>query len=102
MKRHPFITIISIIALLVLLWPANVWAQGPTIRFVPSTTTPKVGDTVNVDIRIENASNLYGAEVHVAFDRTRLEVLDDDPAQTGVQILPGSFFPKSDPSYVAV
>jgi hypothetical protein len=102
MKRHPFITIISIIGLLVLLWPANVWAQGPTIRFVPSTTTPKVGDMVNVDIRVENVSNLYGAEVHVAFDHTRLEVLDDDPAQTGVQILPGSFFPKSDPSYVAV
>lgn len=102
MKRHPYITIISILALLVLLWPANVWAQGTTIRFVPSTTTPKVGDTVNVDIRIENVSNMYGAEVHVAFDRTRLEVLDDDPAQAGIQILPGSFFPKSDPSYVVV
>jgi hypothetical protein len=102
MKRHSFVSIISIIGLLVLLLPANVWAQGPTIRFVPSTTTPKVGDTVNVDIRIENVSNLYGAEVHVAFDQTRLEVLDDDPAQAGVQILPGSFFPKSEPSYVAV
>jgi len=102
MKRHSFISIISIIGLLALLLPANVWAQGPTIRFVPSTTTPKVGDMVNVDIRIENVSNLYGAEVHIAFDQTRLDVLDDDAAEAGVQILPGSFFPKSDPSYVAV
>lgn len=101
MKRRSLISIISIIGLLALLLPANVWAQSTTIRLVPSTTTPKVGDTVNVDIRIENVSNLYGAEVHVTFDQTRLEVLDDDPAQAGVQILPGSFFPKSDPSYVA-
>jgi hypothetical protein len=44
-----------------------------------------------VAIRIENATRLYGAEVHLAFDPTRLEVRDADPDTEGVQIQAGDF-----------
>jgi hypothetical protein len=48
-------------------------------------------DTVTVAIHIENATRLYGAEVHLAFDPAHLEVQDDDPDTEGVQIQAGDF-----------
>jgi len=42
-------------------------------------------------IHIENATRLYGAEVHLAFDPARLEVQDADPDTEGVQIQAGDF-----------
>lgn len=101
MRRQTWTSIISILSLVLVLLPANVWAEsGAVIRFVPSSTTARVGDTVNVDIEIDGVSDLYAVEVHVAFDAARLQVLDDNPTEPGIQILPGSMFPKSDPSYV--
>jgi hypothetical protein len=88
--------LITIIALL----PSSSLADSTTISFSPSTATAHVGEMVNIDLRIANVNDLYGAQVQVAFDPARLQVLDDDPVQPGVQILPGSMFPKSDPSYV--
>ena len=48
-------------------------------------------DVVTVDIRIENATRLYGVEVHLAFDPVRLQVQDADPDTEGVQIQKGDF-----------
>jgi hypothetical protein len=48
-------------------------------------------DAVTVAIRIENATRLYGAEVHLAFDPAHLEVQDADPDTEGVQIQAGDF-----------
>jgi hypothetical protein len=48
-------------------------------------------DAVTVVIRIENATRLYGAEVHLAFDPARLEVQDADPDKEGGQIQAGDF-----------
>jgi len=90
-----------ILAVLAALLPASVMAQGGTvISFSPSLVVADVGDMVNIDLVITDASDLYGAEVHISFDPALLQVLDDDPAEPGVQILPGSLFPKSDPSYI--
>jgi len=48
-------------------------------------------DTVTVAIRIENATRLYGAEVHLAFDPAYLQVQDADPDTEGIQIQAGDF-----------
>jgi hypothetical protein len=95
--RNVLLALATLIALLPL---HTVTAAGTSISFSPSSSTAKVGDTVTVDVRVNDAASVYGAEVHIAFDPARLQVLDDDPAQAGVQILPGSFFPRSDPSYI--
>jgi hypothetical protein len=59
-----------------------------TVRLEPGQ---EEADVVTVDIRIENATYLYGAEVHLAFDPTYLEVQDADPDTEGVQIQVGGF-----------
>jgi len=47
--------------------------------------------TTEVTIRIENATRLYGVEVHLTFDPNYLEIQDADPDKPGVQLQTGSF-----------
>ena len=103
MKGRRFSSTLAILVMLLLTLTAAAAADsGTRVSLEPSTTAAYVGDTVNVNIRISDVSDLYGAEVHIRFDPARLQALDDDETQPGVQILPGSLFPiKSDPSYVA-
>lgn len=91
--------LIVLISLPLTPWPAT--AQGmATVTLQLLNTTVQVGDTINVNIRINDVADLYAAEVHLTFDPALLQVLDDDDVQTGVQILPGSLFPSTRPSYV--
>ena len=64
--------------------------EGATVRLEP-LPGQEGADAVIVAIRIENATRLYGAEVHLAFDPARLEVQDADPDTEGVQIQAGDF-----------
>ncbi|TEU10433.1 MAG: hypothetical protein E3J21_26430 [Anaerolineales bacterium] len=64
--------------------------EGATVRLEP-LPGQEGADAVTVAIHIENATRLYGAEVHLAFDPTRLEVQDADPDTEGVQIQVGDF-----------
>ena len=64
--------------------------EGATVRLEPFPGQ-EGADAVTVAIHIENATRLYGAEVHLAFDPTRLEVQDVDPDTEGVQIQVGDF-----------
>jgi len=64
--------------------------EGATVRLEP-LPGQKGADAVTVAIHIENATRLYGAEIHLAFDPTRLEVQDADPDTEGVQIQAGDF-----------
>jgi PKD repeat protein len=61
------------------------------IRVSPLTQTVGVRQTVAVDIRVEGVSNLYGVDIQLSFDYTRVQVVDDDPATPGIQITPGPF-----------
>jgi hypothetical protein len=56
---------------------------------------------VAVDIVLDGVENLYGAEVHLAFDPAILQVQDADPGTPGEQIAPGKAFGKSS-SFVAL
>jgi len=60
-------------------------------RLEPAMAQVEVGETVSVHVTVENAINLYGAEVHLTFDPALLEVVDADPGLPGVQIQAGTF-----------
>ena len=64
--------------------------EGATVR-LESFPGQAGAEAVTVAIRIENATRLYGAEVHLAFDPTHLEVQDADPGTEGIQIQAGDF-----------
>jgi hypothetical protein len=51
------------------------------------------GDTVELDIRVRDVSDLYAARVQVSFDPSVVRVRDADPrgSAPGVQIRPGDF-----------
>jgi hypothetical protein len=51
----------------------------------------KVGQETTVEILIEDAPVIYGADVEISFDPTILEVVDVDEKQTGIQIEAGKF-----------
>jgi hypothetical protein len=64
--------------------------EGAMVRLEPLPGQEGAG-AIAVAIHIENATRLYGAEVHLAFDPARLEVQDADPDTEGVQIQAGDF-----------
>ena len=73
-----------------LLLAGSAFAQGTTlVRIDPAATSIALNQTVSVSIKIDNVSNLFGAEVHLAFNPNVLEVIDADPGQAGVQITNG-------------
>jgi hypothetical protein len=64
--------------------------EGATVHLEP-LPGQEGAEAIPVGIRIENATRLYGAEVHLVFDPARLEVQDADPDTEGVQIQVGDF-----------
>lgn len=69
--------------------PALASAQSATVRMTPATQTIVVGSVATQEVVIENVANLYGAEIHLAFDPRTLTVLDADPNQPGTQVALG-------------
>ena len=52
---------------------------------------PGKGQTSSVVVRIEDAVNVYGVQIDLAFDASQIRVLDADENKPGVQILAGDF-----------
>ena len=71
---------ILMVALLVTLFAGKsqlakiAWAQSATVSVSPDSQTIFVGDSTTVGIRIDDVTDLYGAEVHLSFDPAILEV----------------------------
>ena len=63
-------------------------AQDTIVRCDPKTIAGSLGQTVTVDIYVQNVAELYGADVRLGFDTTKVQVVDADAAATGVQIEP--------------
>lgn len=70
--------------------PAAAQAEA-VIRFEPAAAQVSSGASQVVEIRIENVTNLAGADVQVQFNPAVLQVQDADPAKDGIQIQPGNF-----------
>lgn len=67
-------------------------AQGSaTVSLDPSTATVGVTETVVVNIRVQDVSQLFGADVRLEYDPGVLEVVDANTLVPGTQISSGSF-----------
>lgn len=76
-------------------------ADGTQVILDPATATIPVGGVVSLDIKIAGVTNLFGVEVRLSFDPTKLSVQDAVQFQTGIQIQPGTF-PNPSDGFVAV
>ncbi len=85
------------------LFHTAVASGSATVRLVPFSRTVAVDGTTTVDIVIDNATDLYGAEVHLRFDPGLLAVVDaDGQSANGINITPGSLLAPSGAGGVAV
>lgn len=59
----------------------------PTVvRLIPGDVRMDAGQTVHVEMWVENVSALYGADVQLSFDPLAFQVVDANPSLAGVQI----------------
>ncbi len=94
MKSKPYRSIIVLLACLgIAAWIVGVASaqEGTSISLGPETLALAPGDTGSVEIRVENITRLAGAEIHLTFDPTLLEIVDADPETEGAQIAHGDF-----------
>jgi hypothetical protein len=75
-------------AVLLAPWHPAVAADPLQVRVLPAEGHFSVGHDFQVEVWVENVSGLYGADVQLSFDPTLLAVLDANPAQPGVQVMP--------------
>ncbi len=64
--------------------------EATTITLYHSSTSIAGCDAVDVEIRINDVSDLYGADVRLSFDPNIVEVVDADPNTAGIQIADGN------------
>lgn len=78
-------------SLAVMVLPAA--ASAATLSLSPTSGTHKVGDTFNVEIKLDTGGvTTSGTDVYVRFDPNVLQVVDANNSSTGVQITPGSLY----------
>jgi len=94
---HPLLVVISVVTVAVMISsllaavPAAAMQAGTLVRIQPVSQQVAVGQTATIEIRIENVSGLYAADVELRFNPAVLQVQDADPGREGVQIQPGNF-----------
>jgi len=87
----------AFVALLLAAQSAAAQPAVPTIvRPNPVEVVVGANQTVTVTLFVEDVADLYGADIRLAFDPAVLQVVDADPAATGIQIAPMSSFLKPD------
>jgi len=69
----------------------RLFQSGTVVSIDPSSAEVDVGDTMAVDVRIDDVTDLAVTEMFVIFDPDVLEVVDADPDTPGVQVKIGSF-----------
>lgn len=80
------------LTLVLALVPLTAWAQGTIVSISPATATVDVNQTVSVDIKVDTVTNLYGVDVRLTFDTTKLEAQDGDGnSANGISVAPGAF-----------
>ena len=72
----------------------------PAITLNPPVASAVVGSEFELVVRIDNVNRLLGAQYRITFDATQLQVVDADPATSGVQIGGAEIF--ESPPFAAV
>lgn len=65
-------------------------STGTVVKVLPTRGSFGEGAQIQVEIRIVDVQDLYGADVRLAFDPALLQVIDADPNTPGTQITPRS------------
>lgn len=91
MRKIKAVIIILGVILTHLCSPVNAQVVKPVVYVEPVTVQIGVGQSVEVAIAIRDVTDLYGMEIHLAFDPQIVEVEDAQPDMDGVQISPGTF-----------
>lgn len=87
------VSIVLLVALLLATSIGPISAQGASVLVQPGSQSVAVGGTVTVNVRIEGVTDLYGAEVHMTFSPSVVQVQDaDGNAANGVQVATGDIF----------
>jgi LysM repeat protein len=82
-----------VVVMLLALLPMTVSAEGATVVVQPASTTVQVGESTTINIRIDGVTDLYGAEVHLTFSPSVVQVTDSDgDPNNGIQLLTGDLF----------
>lgn len=63
-------------------------AQGSTLVRCQPVAASSVSSTLDVDLYVENVTDLYGADLRLSFDTAVAQVVDADAGLVGVQIEP--------------
>jgi hypothetical protein len=86
---------LSVILLLVVVLPplstARACEESAVLRVAPERVVLEKNQTRTIAIRVEDVSDLYGADIIVTFDPRVVRVIDADPAKAGVQVQQGPF-----------
>jgi len=82
-----------VLAMLLVLLPASTaLAQATIILVNPPSQSVELNQMVSVEVKVDTVTSLYGVDIRLTFDATKLEAQDaDGNAANGVQIAPGSF-----------
>jgi hypothetical protein len=76
-------------------------AQGTVVKAEASTTQPRIGDSLTVNIKISDAQNLFGIDLTLTWDPAVLKAISVTP-ELGVESHPGGVLHESSeyPIYV--
>lgn len=61
------------------------------IKIRPELFAAKVGDTLTIEILVENVVDLFAADIDLQFDPVVLQAQDADHSKEGIQVQPGDF-----------
>ena len=64
--------------------------QTTLVHLAPAQALVGEGQTVAVEVRVEDVQDLYGLDIRLSFDPAAIQVVDADPATAGIQVQPGS------------
>jgi hypothetical protein len=86
MMKNPTIIVLFILTctLLTLCFVAAASAQSTLVKAEVSTTQPRVGDTLTVNIKLSDAQNVYGLDVTLDWNSAVLQLISATP-QLGVE-----------------
>ncbi len=92
MKFQIKMTFSLLLTLTLLALSATAQAAGQAqLRLSLENAPSATAQEVTVTVLVENAPQIYGADVRLLFDPNVLEVVDADDSQAGVQLEPGDF-----------
>jgi hypothetical protein len=84
--------VLLLCALLHLAWVKPSHAlEATVVRLEPANLAMVAGETTTLAVRVEGATTVYGVEVHLLFDQTKVRVLDADVDKPGIQVRSGDF-----------